>query len=90
MHTETQSQFTERLIREAECHAITGLSRTVRWRLSRAGKFPKPLPVTERIKAWRLSEVLAWVEETASAAAAAPQEGPRADTGRFRAGQDAR
>lgn len=30
------------------------------WRLVNAGKFPKPIKVTEQITAWRVSDVREW------------------------------
>ena len=30
-----------RILREPEVHAMTGLSQTTRWRLEKAGQFPK-------------------------------------------------
>ncbi len=31
------------------------------WRMVAAGKFPKPLKLSERITAWRVGEVRAWL-----------------------------
>lgn len=51
-----------RLIAEAECRELTGLARTTRWRLEKAGKFPKRIAVSARAARWRHDEVLAWIE----------------------------
>lgn len=35
------------------------------WRLVNAGKFPKPVKVTEQITAWRVSDVKEWLKNPA-------------------------
>lgn len=62
------TQIQERLLRENEVARITGLSRSLRWRLIRAGQFPKSIPVTDRIRAWRASEIERWIAERVAAA----------------------
>jgi len=52
----------ERFIREPECKEITGLSKTTRWRMEKAGEFPTRERIGSRICAWRLSEINAWME----------------------------
>lgn len=56
----------DRLIREAECRKITGLSRSTRWRMERRGQFPPRVNLTPYIVGWRLSEVMKWVESRVS------------------------
>lgn len=51
-----------RIIREPECRRLTGLSRTQRWRLIQAGKFPIPVPLGPRARGWVAAEVSAWIE----------------------------
>src|SRR5437868_5626162 len=51
----------DRVIREAECHAITSLSRTSRWRMERAGQFPKRRQIGPRCVGWLASELAAWL-----------------------------
>jgi prophage regulatory protein len=58
---------TNRFVREAECKQITGLSRTRRWELEREGKFPKRIKLSERAVAWRLSDLMGWMEELSNA-----------------------
>ena len=36
------------------------------WRLVNAGKFPKPVKVTDQITAWRTSDVQAWSKNPAA------------------------
>ena len=63
-HTTTVDRF----IREAECKQITGLSRTRRWELEQIGKFPKRIKLGERAVAWRLTDLMNWIEERANEA----------------------
>ena len=76
----------DRLIREAECQHLTGVSRTQRWRLEQRDKFPKRRHPSEGITAWVESEVLAWlaeqIDDDAPADEAASDARPR-DKGRF-------
>ena len=58
--------MTDRFIREPECLEITGLSRTTRWRLERAGSFPRRRKISQNAVAWLESEVLAWLESKAN------------------------
>lgn len=56
-------KLTNRFVRETECKHITGLSRTRRWELEKEGKFPKRIKLSERAVAWRLSDLMSWMEE---------------------------
>ncbi|EJX9379059.1 AlpA family transcriptional regulator, partial [Escherichia coli] len=51
---------TDRFIREKECEKLTGLSRSCRYRLEKAGQFPSRRKLGGRSVGWSLSEVLAW------------------------------
>lgn len=53
----------ERIVREAECRRLTGLSRTTRWTLERQGRFPKRVPVEGHTIGWLETELLAWIME---------------------------
>ena len=39
------------------------------WRLVNAGKFPKPVKVTDQITAWRVSDIKAWSKNPSGYAA---------------------
>ena len=52
----------DRFIREKETSEITGLSRQTRWRMEKAGKFPKRHKISPGITAYLASEILAWLE----------------------------
>jgi len=50
------------LLREDEVEAKTGLSRTTRWRLAKAGKFPRPVKLGERgLNGYLAAEVDEWI-----------------------------
>ena len=55
------TQEPDRCIREPEEKHITGLSRTTRWRLERAGKYPKRIQISENAKARLLSQIVDWM-----------------------------
>lgn len=59
----SEIKLTNRFVREAECKLITGLSRTRRWELEKEGKFPKRVKLSERAVAWRLSDLMGWMED---------------------------
>ncbi|UUF26870.1 AlpA family transcriptional regulator [Escherichia coli] len=48
---------TDRFIREKECQQLTGLSRSCRYRLEKAGQFPSRRKLGGRSVGWSLSEV---------------------------------
>jgi prophage regulatory protein len=50
------------LIRIENVCAITGLSVPTIYRLIAKGMFPRPLKITASARAWKLSEITAWVE----------------------------
>ncbi len=62
------TQEPDRFIREPEEKHIAGLSRTTRWRLERAGKYPKRIQISENAKARLLSQIVAWMAARAKAA----------------------
>jgi prophage regulatory protein len=66
----TPMHLTDRIIREPECHEISGLSRSTRWRLERAGEFPRRRRISAGCTGWLASEMAAWVADRA-------ERGPR-------------
>jgi len=50
------------LLRAADVCAITGLSVPTIYRLMSRGEFPRPLKITGTARAWRLSEITAWID----------------------------
>lgn len=59
---ETSSEVTDRLIREGERKFLTSISRSQAWILEQKGLFPARLKLGNRSVAWKLSEILAWIE----------------------------
>ena len=51
----------DRLIRLPEVISTTGLSRSEIYRLESIGKFPKRVPLSERMTTWSAGEVQEWV-----------------------------
>ena len=51
----------DRILRDDEVRERTGISRTTRWRLIKAEKFPKPVKLTEHAIGWRKSSIEAWL-----------------------------
>ncbi len=42
--------------------AIVPFSSATLWRKVKAGKFPRPFKLSERITAWRVEDIRAWIE----------------------------
>ena len=61
----------DRFLREREVRHMTGLSRSTRWRLERAGKFPLRRSLSENAIGWLESEIQAWLATRAEKSKAA-------------------
>lgn len=48
---------------------IIPFSATTLWRKVKAGDFPKPVKLSQRVTAWRAEDVRAWMEKFGGAAA---------------------
>ena len=55
--------MTERLIRRPEVEKMVGLKRSAIYKKMERGEFPKPVRIGERAVAWRLSEIIKWMDE---------------------------
>jgi prophage regulatory protein len=53
----------DRILREPEERALTGLSRTTRYMLEREGKYPEAVQLTGRARGHWMSHVMKWLEE---------------------------
>lgn len=42
-----------------------GMSKSTIWRLTREGKFPKPIKLSDKVTVWQADNVLAWLENKA-------------------------
>ena len=58
-----EARVQERLVRERERQAITGLGRTQWWQLERRGLVPARLGLCCKCRGWRLSDLLYWMEK---------------------------
>ena len=56
----------DRFINERECREITSLSRVTRWRMERAGTFPRRRQISPNRVGWLESEIRDWVEARAN------------------------
>lgn len=56
------NQHNDRLVREDERKFITSISRSQAWKLEQQGLFPKRVQLGIRSVAWKLSELLDWVD----------------------------
>ena len=61
----------KQLLRLPDVRRTVGLSRSEIYRLISLGKFPRAVPLGERIRAWDADEVQAWVRERIDARKAA-------------------
>jgi len=61
----------ERIIRDREATQITGLSRSRRHELAKAGRFPAKVKLSERASGYRLSALMDWIESRPSTGEAA-------------------
>ena len=52
----------QRLIRLPEVLRLTGLSRSTLYRKIKLSQFPEPVQLGPRSVAWRVSDILAWIE----------------------------
>ncbi len=52
---------TDQFLREPQVAAITGLSKSTRWRLEKFGKFPKKRQLAAKAVGWLSSEIAAWM-----------------------------
>ena len=52
----------EMLLRIDSVCAITGLSPATLHRLKAVGDFPRPVKITGYARAWKLSEIMGWIE----------------------------
>ncbi|WP_071601416.1 helix-turn-helix transcriptional regulator [Dickeya chrysanthemi] len=52
--------LTDRIIREGECHHLTGICRTTRYMMEKEGRFPQRRKIGGRSVGWMLSEILEW------------------------------
>jgi predicted DNA-binding transcriptional regulator AlpA len=54
------------LLRERELRERLGISHSTIWRMLRNKRFPEPIRLSARVKAWRLADIERWLSERAS------------------------
>lgn len=62
MSKNEQKATPDRIVRERECKQLTGLARTTRYMMEKAGNFPARRQLGGRSVGWMLSEVNTWLE----------------------------
>lgn len=62
-----ETQVPTRLVRRPEVCELTGLPKSTLYDYLQAGTFPAPVRLSARSVAWRLNEVLAWIDSRVSA-----------------------
>ena len=61
-----QDQKSFKFLRESQVAALTGLSKSTRWRLEKLGTFPKKRRLSAKSVGWLASEVEEWVQTRSS------------------------
>ncbi len=61
-HTEQTVVFTPQFYRLPHLKAMLGVSGSSIWAWVRAGKFPKPIKLSENITAWNAADVEKWAQ----------------------------
>ena len=61
------SQEEIRFVRLPEVTRLTGLGKSQVYALANAGKFPRPIKLSERCSAWQESEIRAWIAQRIAA-----------------------
>jgi predicted DNA-binding transcriptional regulator AlpA len=54
------------LLRERKLRERLGISHSTIWRMLRNKRFPEPIRLSARVKAWRLADIERWLSERAS------------------------
>jgi prophage regulatory protein len=55
--------MTDIFLRGKDVTRVTGLSRSMRYRLIDLGEFPQPIKISERCVAWSAAEIERWQQE---------------------------
>lgn len=57
------SYRSDRVLRDPEVFDMTKLSKTTRWRLEKAGLFPKKIRLSPNAVGWLESDICLWLEQ---------------------------
>ena len=63
----------KQLLRLRQVREMVGLSRSEIYRLISLGRFPRQIPLGDRVRAWDADEIQAWIRERIEAREAADQ-----------------
>lgn len=55
--------MSERILKLPDVIAMTALSRSSLYAYAKEGRFPVPIPLGPKAVGWKLSEVVAWIDE---------------------------
>jgi len=58
---EQQKEFQERFIRLPELQKLLPLGRSTIWAKVKQGELPPPVKLSQRVTAWRYSDILAYI-----------------------------
>ncbi|MCL2707460.1 MAG: AlpA family phage regulatory protein [Dehalococcoidia bacterium] len=59
---ETQKDFQERFIRLPELQKLLPLGKSTIWAKVKQGKLPSPVKISQRVSAWRYSDIVAYID----------------------------
>jgi prophage regulatory protein len=59
----------ERMLNVKEVAKMLGVSKSTVYNLINEGKLPRPILITERLRRWKLSDILNYIEKKAGSAA---------------------
>ena len=60
-----QHQNDLKFLREPQVFALTGLSKSTRWRLEKDGRFPKKRQLSAKSVGWLATEIEEWIQTRA-------------------------
>ena len=74
MTTSNTSYSSDALLRLSDVRAITGMGKTLIYRLIKNNQFPRQIhPAGARMSTWRKSEIETWIDEQARTCREAPE-----------------
>lgn len=65
-HAADRATSSLRLVRIRELKQLVGLAHSTIWKMTKEGRFPKPVHIGQRATAWRMGDILAWQDALSS------------------------
>ena len=62
MTAQTTNTPAKRILNQRDILAALGVSKTTLWRMIKAGTFPQPLKIGERLNGWRVETFEGWLD----------------------------